>query len=153
MPSQFSNRFMAAVLRSPLHGLLSGSVMLITVTGRKSGKAYTTPVNYTRLGEGESLGVISYRQRTWWRNLRGGAAVTLRLKGRDVPGQATVIEDDGGVAAALAAILKQSPRYAKYLGVKLDPNGQPAVEDVAQAAQSRVVVVVTVEVKLQPAAE
>ena len=140
MPSQFSNRFMAAVLRSPLHGLLSGSIMLITVTGRKSGKAYTTPVNYTRLGEGEALNVMSYRQRTWWRNLRGGAAVTLHLQGRDVPGQATLFEDDEGVAAELASMLKQSPGYAKYLGVKLDSNRQPAPEDVARAAQTRVVV-------------
>ena len=39
---RLGNLFVASMLRSPLHGLLSGSVMLITVTGRKSGRRYTT---------------------------------------------------------------------------------------------------------------
>ena len=34
------NHFMSAVLRSPLHPMASRSVMLITFTGRKSGKTY-----------------------------------------------------------------------------------------------------------------
>ena len=42
------NDFMAWVLRSPFHGMLSNGMMLITVTGRKTGKAYTTPVGYYR---------------------------------------------------------------------------------------------------------
>src|SRR4030042_5733909 len=73
------NPLIAAVLRSPFHGMLSRSVMLMTVTGRKSRAAYTTPVNY--LPVGEELWTVSFRNRTWWRNLRGGAAVTLRLRG------------------------------------------------------------------------
>ena len=38
------NDFMAWVLRSPFHGMLSKGMMLITITGRKTGKTYTTPV-------------------------------------------------------------------------------------------------------------
>lgn len=41
------------LLRSPLHGVLRDSVLLITFRGRKSGKAYTTPVNY--LHEGDTI--------------------------------------------------------------------------------------------------
>jgi hypothetical protein len=40
------NDFMSWFLRSPLHGLLSNGMMLLTVTGRKTGKKYTTPVGY-----------------------------------------------------------------------------------------------------------
>lgn len=40
------NDFMAWVLRSPFHGMLSNGMMLITVTGRKTGKTYITPVGY-----------------------------------------------------------------------------------------------------------
>jgi len=32
------NDFMAWVLRSPFHGMLSNGMMLITITGRKTGK-------------------------------------------------------------------------------------------------------------------
>lgn len=72
------NDFMAWVLRSPLHGMLSGNTLLITFTGRKTGKRYTTPINFYR--EGEYLWAVSSRDRTWWRNLQGGAPVDLLLK-------------------------------------------------------------------------
>jgi hypothetical protein len=35
---------MRALLRSPLHGLLSGMLMLLSYTGRKSGRTYTIPI-------------------------------------------------------------------------------------------------------------
>ena len=35
------NDFITWVLRSPFHGMLSNGMMLITVTGRKTGKKYT----------------------------------------------------------------------------------------------------------------
>jgi hypothetical protein len=44
------NDFMAWVLRSPFHGMLSGGMLLVTVTGRKTGKAYTLPVEYVQEG-------------------------------------------------------------------------------------------------------
>jgi hypothetical protein len=34
--NQFANPFVELMLRSPLHGLMSGSIMLVTVTGRKT---------------------------------------------------------------------------------------------------------------------
>ncbi len=76
------NDFMAWVLRSPFHGMLSNGMMLITVTGRKTGRKYTTPVGYYRAGE--YLWVITSRERTWWKNLRGGAQVGLLLKRKPV---------------------------------------------------------------------
>ena len=72
------NDFMAWILRSPLHGMLSNGMMLITITGRKTGKKYTTPVGYYM--EGETMWVITSRERTWWKNLQGGAKVDLLLK-------------------------------------------------------------------------
>jgi len=41
---RFANPVLKAVLRSPLHRLLSRKLMLLTVTGRKSGRRYTLPV-------------------------------------------------------------------------------------------------------------
>ena len=38
-------RAMKLVLRSPVHKMVSKTVLLITFTGRKSGKTYTTPVD------------------------------------------------------------------------------------------------------------
>ena len=57
------------LLRSPLHLMVSKNMMLMTYTGRKSGKIYTTPMNYLAIGE--AFYTISTRERRWWRNLRG----------------------------------------------------------------------------------
>jgi len=132
------NPILKWLLLSPFHGMLSGSTMLITVTGRKSGKEITTPVNYVDMGE--ELLTVSFRRRTWWRNLRGGAPVTVRLGGRNVQAHSVTIEDDEGVAEQLGAYFKKVPQYAKYLHVRLDENGAPVADDALKSAKERVVI-------------
>ncbi len=136
------NTIMAGLLRSPLHGLLSQSTMLMTYTGRKSGKVYSTPMNYVRTREAgaEVLLTTSYRQRTWWRNLRGSVSVIVRVRGKELKARAESIEDDPQVAEGLGRFLELVPGWAKYYQVKLDPDGKPNVADVAEAAKTRVVI-------------
>jgi len=132
------NPLIAAVLRSPFHGMLSRSVMLMTVTGRKSRAAYTTPVNY--LPVGEELWTVSFRNRTWWRNLRGGAAVTLRLRGGLVQTTALVVEPQAEVTQALAALFEAAPGYARALGVNRAPDGRLDASTLQVSARDRVIV-------------
>jgi deazaflavin-dependent oxidoreductase (nitroreductase family) len=136
------NAIMAWVLRSPLHGLLSQSTMVMTYTGRKSGKVYSTPMNYVRVREagGDVFLTTSYRQRAWWRNLRGGAPVVLRVQGKDLKARAEVIEAETGVAEGLKRFLLSVPAWAQYYNVKLDPDGKPTASDVAEATKTRVIV-------------
>jgi len=88
------NPIMKWLIASPLHSLVSNNMMLITYKGWKSRKLYTTPVNYIR--DNNTLYVTSLRERTWWRNLRDGVLVTLRLQGIDVSGSPQVVDDDEG---------------------------------------------------------
>lgn len=136
------NAFMVWILRSPLHGMLGQSTMLMTYTGRKSGKVYSTPMNYVRVREagGEMFLTTSYRQRKWWRNLRGGVSVTLTVQGKNLKARAEAVEDNAGVVAGLTTFLQQVPGWAKYYQVKLDSAGQLNPADVAEAAKTRVVV-------------
>src|SRR5436190_18584966 len=83
------NPFVSVVLRSPLHRLLSKQLLLLTVTGRTSGKAYTFPVGYIR--EADAIIILSGRH-VWWKNLRGGAPVAVLLEGQRHTGRAEVIE-------------------------------------------------------------
>jgi len=87
--------FVGWILRSPFHSLLSNGMMLITVTGCRTGTKYTVPVGYYR--EGEDLWVITSRHRTWWRNLLGGAEVGLVLKGKPVNAHAEPVLDQESV--------------------------------------------------------
>jgi deazaflavin-dependent oxidoreductase (nitroreductase family) len=124
------NRMMTLVLSSPLHGLVSKSVMLITFTGRKSGKSYTTPVSYARDGDT----VTAFTHGAWARNLRGGARVTLRLAGRDYAGQAEAIDDRAMIVKSLSEFLRRVPRDARFYHVTLDGQKQPNLQDVERAA-------------------
>jgi hypothetical protein len=88
------NRAVAALLRSPLHPVASGQLALITVTGRRSGRQYTFPVGYRRSGERVTIAVGWPARKRWWRNLRDGAPVRLRLNGVDRTGVGTARGDE-----------------------------------------------------------
>jgi deazaflavin-dependent oxidoreductase (nitroreductase family) len=132
------NSMMIWFLRSPFHALLDISIMLVTVTGRKSGKIYSTPVNYLR--DGNLLWVTSTRSRTWWRNLRGGAQLNVLLAGQSMKAYGVVIVDDQAVAESLVAYFQKAPRLARYFKVGLDAAGQPNREDCARTARERVMI-------------
>ena len=132
------NQVMSWILRSPLHGLISGSIMLIRLTGRKSGQIYTTPVNYLNIDG--ALYTTSQRQRKWWRNLRGGAAVTLRLRGQDQPAFSQVFEEAQEIVPVLATMLQRNPQIARYYGVRLDAARQAPAEELHQAAEKLVII-------------
>ena len=75
------NPFVQGLLRSPAHGLVSGRLALLTVTGRRGGRTFTFPVGYHRDGDRVTIGVGWSGRKRWWRNLVGGARVELRLGG------------------------------------------------------------------------
>ena len=131
------NDFMSWMLRSPLHGILSDGMLLLTVTGRKTGKQYTTPVGYYR--EAGYLWVITSRDRTWWKNLRGGAEVALLLKRKPVTAIAEPDLDEKGVETRMYEYVKHVPQAAKPLGIRVE-NGNANAEDIARTAKDRLFV-------------
>jgi len=132
------NPMMIWLLKSPLHGMISKGVMLVTVTGRKSGKSISTPTNY--LHDGNTLRVISWRERTWWRNLKGGAEVQILLAGRSAEGRGQVIEEEKTVAQSLFDFYQKVPQNAKYVKISLDAAGMPVHTDCELAAQKMVMI-------------
>lgn len=131
------NPMMTWLLKSPLHGMVSKGVMLTSVAGRKSGRIISTPTNYLR--DGNTLWVISWRDRTWWKNLRGGAKVEVLLAGRCAEGQGQVTEEEAAVARNLFDYYKKAPQLAKYVKIRLDETGAPILADCETAAQKMVV--------------
>ena len=91
------NPVVRAVLRSPAHGLLSGHLALLTVTGRRSGRTFTFPVGYHRDGDRVTIGVDWPERKRWWRNLSDAAPVEIWLAGvhRAGTGQARGDEHSG----------------------------------------------------------
>jgi deazaflavin-dependent oxidoreductase (nitroreductase family) len=130
------NDFVAFFLRTPLH-VFMGNTMLITVTGRRTGKQYSTPVGFYR--DGNSLWVLTSRDRTWWRNVRNEAEVSLLLKGKTVSAFAEAELDETVVASHLFDYLRHMPLAAKSLGIRT-ADKVPNVEDVRQVAKARLFV-------------
>jgi hypothetical protein len=132
------NPIMVWMLYSPLHAMLSGNMMVLNYSGRKSGRAYRLPISYKRIDD--TLLTSSYKRRTWWRNLRGGVPVTVRLQGKDINGLAEVIEDEHGVMGGIIAYIGGDPQIARMFGVKLGADGQPESESLRQVASDQVIV-------------
>ncbi len=133
----FVNKAMKFVLRSPIHDIVSKTVLLITFNGRKSGKAYTTPVSYSQSGNQVTI----FTHAAWWKNLHSGAPVSILLRGREIPGLAEpVAEDKKAIAARLAEHLRKVPSDSKYYGVTFDDHGIPKAEEVEKAVQTVVMI-------------
>jgi deazaflavin-dependent oxidoreductase (nitroreductase family) len=130
------NDFVKFFLRTPLY-IFMGDTMLITVTGHKTGKKYTTPVGFYR--DKDSLWVLSNRDRTWWRNVKDGAEVEMRIRGKDVTGFAEAVLDEDAVVSQLGEYLQHVPMAAKSMGVRME-NGEPHPEDAACIAKERLFV-------------
>jgi len=85
---RFGNLFVIGLLRSPLHHLASGSLLLIIYRGRRSGRRFTIPVMYVGREGALTIFVGHAERKRWWRNLRRGAAVEVWLRGRRLRGHA-----------------------------------------------------------------
>ena len=108
--NQTGNRALRALLRSPLHGPLSGRLALITVTGRESGRQFTIPVGYTRRGNVIEIAVGWPERKRWWRNLRGeGAPVRMRVRGEELVGHAVARGDE---QSGVLVEVDLRPRYS-----------------------------------------
>lgn len=103
------------------NGLIGGNifganVLLLTTTGRKSGKRYTTPLTY--LADGDALVIIasnggSDSDPDWWRNLKAhpSALVQVGAKHREATAEAAA----GAERARLwSSVTKRYPVYRDY---------------------------------------
>ena len=107
------NPVMRALLRSPLHHLVSKDFMVLSFTGRRSGKPYAVPVGYVQQANRLYFSCLA----RWWTNLPG-TAVTVRLRGHDHRGVARRIADPDGITqVARLLIAKRGEAMAKRIGL------------------------------------
>lgn len=133
------NDFVKFFLRTPLH-VWMGNTMLITVTGCKTGKKYSTPVGFYR--ENGNLWVLTSRDRTWWRNVKDGADVSLLFKRKPIKAFAQAELDPEKVEAHLVQYIQHMPVAAKSLGIRMEKT-IPNTEDVRSVARDRLFVKIT----------
>jgi len=137
------------VLRTPFHFLLSPGLMLITVTGRKTGRRYTIPVGYQRIGDTIMVMVAEARKKQWWRNYREPGPIEICLRGRTSGGQAEVVPAGSDSFREQAErTLRRVPGMTRVFGVDFDRKAGLTDEQLLHLSAE----IAVVRIRLDPAA-
>ena len=119
--SRRANPLVTAILSSRLHWLLSSGLLLITVTGRRSGRRYTIPVGYHESDGAIVVFVGEPSTKNWWRNYHARATVELRHRGKTIAGRAVVVPRDSAEYRRLAdAVFRRSRVVPRIFNVAFD---------------------------------
>ncbi len=110
---------MRAVLGLPFVTPLSGRLMLVHLTGRKTGKSYRQPVSYVR--DGDVL--LTPGGGNWKLNLTEGKPVRVRLRGQDVTARPEIISDPGEVERLLGIMTAANPMAGRFIAIPERPGG------------------------------
>jgi hypothetical protein len=134
------NKLVIFLLQSPLHWLLSNSMLLLTFTGRVSGRQFIIPVTYF-LSQGK---IVIFTSNRWWKNLQAGATVTIRLKGLWITGHAEATNEHAVVMQEARAYILQKGAYNAWrIGMELPLRQEQALEELDRVTQGRAVIFIT----------
>ena len=110
------NAVVLALLRSPVHRLLSGLVIELRYTGRRSGHGYVLPVQFARAGDRLILWPQNPQRKTWWRNFLTPQPVAVRLAGQLYRGTALALDRDNSAwDEARRFYTSRWPRFARQV--------------------------------------
>jgi len=110
------NPLVRAVLRSPLHPLLSGSLAVLDYRGRRSGRLFAIPVLYAEHEEAFVVLAATPERKRWWRTFREPAPATLLVRGAAHAVEGRVLEGSER-RDALRAWLGRFPRASRPVGL------------------------------------
>lgn len=99
-------------------------VLILTTTGRKTGHAHKTPLQYELLDGSYYVASARGIQADWYRNILANPSVTIEVGGREFLAQADAISDPEQIADFFELRLERHPRMFKTL-MRLE--GLPAV--------------------------
>lgn len=115
------NPLIRGLLCSRLHFLASKGLMVLAVTGRKSGLSFSFPVGYQREGDTLTVLVSEARHKQWWRNLREPAPLGLVLRGRPRTGVGQLVEPGTELFYRCVELTMQRvPGMDRVFGTKYD---------------------------------
>lgn len=110
---------MRVVLGLPVATPLSGRLMLVFLTGRKTGRSYRQPVSYVR--QGSTL--LTPGGGNWKLNLGEGRPERIRLRGRDVLARPEIVSDVEDIDRLLATMTQANPMVSRFVGIPRGPDG------------------------------
>lgn len=139
------NTVVAFVLRSPFHYPLSLGLLLLTVTGRRSGRRYTIPVGYQQRDQCLLVLVSKASRKAWWRNYIDPGPVEVRLRGQTLDGEARcVARDSQEFREALDSAFRRYPALGRQFGISYDRQSGLTTDQQRRVAEDAAVVKIRV---------
>jgi len=131
--TRIANPILRRLLRSPLHRLVSGQLMLLHFIGRKTQRAYTVPVAYHDID-----GTLAVLTNSGWRaNFRGGADAEVTMRGRRGPARLVLDEDPDAVASVYAGMIARVGRSdSRRLGIRINVDRDPTHAELTEAVRA-----------------
>ena len=133
------NPTLVRLLRSPLHGLMSGQILVLQYRGRKTGNVYTIPLSYVT-HDGHPHCVT--RTTAWWKSAVDTPAVTIWLRGQRMIVSAERVPSAAPDARTVfRTFMTANPGTARMLyDVRIGQDGKPYETDVDREVLNSVVV-------------
>ena len=110
---------MRAMLGLPFPTPLGSRLMLVHLTGRRSGHHYRQPVSYARHGDA----LLTPGGGNWKLNLVDGRPVRIRLRGRDITARPELVSGTDRIGSLLHVLVAQNPRAASFIRIPRDASG------------------------------
>ena len=109
--AKFALGAMTFLLRRGWMGPASDILMVITTTGRKSGKQHSIPIGYLRDGD-DFIALTNKNPSNWYRNVLANGEVTLEIKKEKFDVQGTPITDEAE-RQRIFGLYRQNTKYFK----------------------------------------
>ncbi len=136
MPSRLALRFLGFqnfLLRKDWLGGMGDVILVLTTTGRRSGKPVSTPIGYVR--DGEVWAALSYPTSNWYRNLRQTPEALLEMRGQPVRVRAEFVDDEPGRQRLVALYRQQRAKNFKlFFNVAMDAPAEEVARGIAARA-------------------
>ncbi len=139
------NPIIKALLRSPLHRLVSKHLMLLTFEGRKTGRTYSVVVGRHEV-DGTLVVPTGTMGRRWRLNFRGGTPVVVTIEGRHLRGRGELVEDPEKVARIHRLLLERlGLKNARRLGLRVNADRWPTKEELKTIFAGRGVICIELD--------
>ena len=127
------NPILRSLLRTPVMGAARNQLMVMSFTGRKTGRRYSIPVSAHRIDNA----LYALTPAPWKRNFRNGATADVLLDGKSATMAGELIEDPSVVAdlyrrCAESYGVKTAQRL---MGLKFRDDRIPTLEEFREAAE------------------
>jgi hypothetical protein len=128
-----ANPMVRALIRSRWHGVADGTLLMLHVTGRRTGRRYDIPAGYVPLGDR----MVVVTEHTWRANLRDVAELDVTHHGRHERMHAALDENPVTVATTLRELIDGIGLRAtrQRLGLRMTTSRMPTAGELEAAAR------------------